>query len=349
MGFNQEIKIGNKKIGGNNRCFIIAEIGANHDQKVEQGKKLIDLAAKAGVDAVKFQSFTVENWMSKNLTYFPTMKDSKNLTADLKKCELPPEMYQLFQEYAEQKGLICFSSPSHIADIDELEKIGVPLYKFGSVQITDLPTIEYAARKNKPIIISAGAASLAEIEDVLEVVRKTGNRDLTLLHCTIQYPAQFNQLNLNVMAVLHNQFNITIGYSDHTLDPVIIPVSAVALGAKIIEKHITLDRKKSGPDHHFALEPEELARMVEAIRGVEQALGSGQKILLEEEREIIKLGRRSIIAKIDIPVGAIISEQMITLKRPGFGISPKQLGEVVGRQALKDIKKDDLILWDSLK
>ncbi|MDP2709087.1 MAG: N-acetylneuraminate synthase family protein [bacterium] len=349
MKFNQRIKIKNKAIGEDEPCFVIAEIGANHDQKVDQGKKLIDAAFKAGVDAVKFQSFTVENWLSKNMTYFPTMAKSKNLAKDLKKCELPVKMYKIFQDYADKKGLICFSAPSHITDVDNLKKMNVPMYKLGSVQITDLPTIKYAATKKKPIILSTGASNLKEIEDALKTIYETGNKNLALLHCTVQYPTPFEQVNLRAMITLKNIFNVPVGYSDHTLDPVAVPSAAVALGAKIIEKHITLNRKLPGPDHRFALEPDELSLMVKAIRNTEKILGTDKKTLLNEEKEIIKLGRRSIIARIDIPSGTIVSEKMLTLKRPGFGIAPKFISKVVGRRASKNIYQDDLINWSALK
>ena len=345
----KKMKIGEKWIGGSSPCFIIAEIGSNHNQNLSQGKKLIDAAYRAGVDAVKFQSFKVENWMSREMKHFPTMKNNGRLEKTLKKCELTLDLYKKFQSYAEKLGLVCFSSPSHITDIDALERVNIPLYKFGSVQITDLPTIEYAASKNKPMILSTGASTIKEIKEAVDVILSAGNKKIILLHCTVSYPTDFGQVNLNAMETLMKEFNFLVGYSDHTLDPIIIPVAAVARGARVYEKHITLSRKMSGPDHPFAIEPDELKILVNSIRNTEAAFGRSVKKVLEGEKEIIRMGRRSVIAKIDIPRGMKIKAEMITTKRPGYGIAPKYYQKLIGSEAKKNIKQDQIMTWNMIK
>ncbi|MDD5529878.1 MAG: N-acetylneuraminate synthase family protein [bacterium] len=344
----KKIKIGNKWVGEGNPCFIIAEIGANHNQDIEIGKELIDVSCEAGVDAIKFQSFTVKNWISKSMKSFPTLPSGVDIKKELKKCELSYTMYEKFKQYAKNKGVICFSTPSHKEDIDKLMAIGIPAIKFGSVQITDLPTIEYAAKRKKPIMLSTGASRMKEIKEALDTIYSTGNKDVILLHCTSLYPTPIDKVNLRAMLTLMKNFDVPIGYSDHTLDPVLVPTAAVALGACIIEKHITLDRNLKGPDHPFALEPQELKEMVKAIRNTETLLGSGIKQQLPEEKEMAKMGRRSIVAKIKIPSRTRISREMLTLKRPGYGIEPKYINKIIGRTSKKNIEEDTIILWDML-
>lgn len=344
----RRVKIANRYIGDKYPCFIIAEIGSNHNQDLGTVYRLVDAAKDAGADAVKFQSFTFENWISKDMTSFPTVPKEENLKKLLKRCELPYPMYKKIKEYARRKNIICFSTPSHIRDIDKLLSIGVPAFKFGSVQITDIPTIAYAAGTGKPIIISAGASTMQDIKAAVDTIKRCGNRNIILLHCTSLYPAPFDALNLNLIKILKEKFDCPVGFSDHTTDPVTAPIAAAALGACVIEKHITLSRKMRGPDHKFALEPKEFEMMVRAVRDAESALGSCTKKILPAEKEIAKMGRRSVVAETDIPKGAKIIEDMLTLKRPGTGISPKYIGKVIGRRAKKDIKKDTVITWEKV-
>jgi len=301
-----KIKVGDRLIGEGEPCFIIAEIVSNHNGSLEQAKKLIDITKETGADAVKFQSFTVENWISKEMTSFPTLKSNENILDTLKKYELSYPMYEEIKSYAEKKRLVCFSTPSHKTDIDKLSKIGVPAFKFGSVQITDLPTIKHAASKGKPIILSTGASTLTEVSEAVNVIKSTENDSIILLHCTVLYPTRVDQVNLNVIKTLKKTFPDTIvGYSDHTLEPVIVPVAAVTIGAHVFEKHITLYRNMEGTDHKFALEPEEFKTMVKAVRTVEKSFGSLIKKQLEEEKEIAMLGRRSLVARKDIKKNAL--------------------------------------------
>lgn len=341
------ITLGSRVIGGDAPCFIIAEIGANHNQQFDIARRLVDAAVQAGADAVKFQTFRVESWLSKDFTDFPTMTGEKDLRGALKRSELPYDMYARIAEYCSQQGIICFSTPSHQTDVDRLYELGAPAFKFGAVQVTDLPTIAHAARYGRPIILSAGASDMSEVMRTVETVLDTGNDQMALLHCTSLYPCQdYRLLNLNVLRSFQAMFNFPVGYSDHTLDPVVIPVAAVAMGAKIIEKHVTLDRSMKGSDHPFALEPAELSRMVDAIRKTEQALGAAYHRLLPEEAEIARMGRRSLVATRNIRTGEIIRAEDLTSKRPGTGIEPQHLSLIVGRVARRDIEADRVLTWD---
>lgn len=340
--FSKTIQIEQTKIGHDEPVFIIAEIGANHNQDPKIAKQLIDCAVEAGCNAVKFQSFTIENWLSF------AFDENKTYTADmLRKYELPSTLYFELQSYCREKKIICFSTPSHIEDIEELEKAGIPAYKFGSVQITDLPTIAHAATKGKPIILSGGACTHAEIERAIETVRECGNSQLAFLHCTSIYPVpDYRLLNLNILKRYQNSYRFPVGYSDHTTNPIIAPVAAVALGASIIEKHITLNRKMEGPDHPFAIEPNELKEMVKAIRETEAAMGSYSKDILPEEQDVVQYGRRSLIAKQTIEAGMQITKEMITIKRPGTGIEPGNLSKIIGLKASRKIDNDEVMQWD---
>jgi N,N'-diacetyllegionaminate synthase len=344
---SRTITIANRIVGGDEPCFIIAEIGSNHNQQLAIARQLVDVAVKAGADAVKLQSFKVEHWISKDFNEFPTMAEVRDLHRALKHAELPYEMYARIAEYCEQQDVICFSTPSHKTDVDKLYELGVPAFKFGSVQVTDLPTIAHAAQYRRPIILSGGASDMSEVLRAVETVLDTGNDQLALLHCTSLYPCQdYNLLNLNVLRSYQGMLDFPLGYSDHTLDPVIVPVAAVAMGAKIIEKHMTLDRSMEGPDHPFALEPAEYSRMVNAIRKTEQALGHAYRRMLPEETELARLGRRSLVATCNIKAGKVIRAEDLTIKRPGFGIEPRHFDLAVGRVARRDIEADRVLTWD---
>jgi N,N'-diacetyllegionaminate synthase len=341
------ITIADRIIGGDAPCFVIAEVGANHNRQLDLARRLVDAAVDAGADAVKFQSFRVQHWVSQDFTEFPTLAGVPDLHAALRQAELPYGLYSELAAYCAARGVICFSTPSHVTDVDELHRRGAPAFKFGSVQITDLPTLVHAARYGRPLILSGGAANLSEVARAVETILATGNDQLALLHCTSVYPCtDFGLLNLRVLPALQATFDFPIGYSDHTTDPVLAPVAAVALGAKLVEKHITLDRRMSGPDHSFALEPAEFARMVDAIRKTERALGQSRRRMLPEEAELARLGRRSLVATRDIPVGATIRRADLTTKRPGFGIPPEQLDLIAGRTARQRIPADHVLTWD---
>lgn len=343
------IAIDGRRIGEGQPCYVIAEIGANHNQDSGIAKKTIDAAIEAGADAVKFQSFKVENWVSRDFQNFPTMQGEKNIHDALRHAELSYAMYSELADYCQDHGIHCFSTPSHVLDVDELHDRGAPAFKFGSVQVTDLPTIAHAARYGKPILLSGGASDMSEVLRAVEVTRDAGNDDLVLFHCTSAYPcSDYRMVNLNVIQSYRAIFDFPIGYSDHTTHPTLVPVAAVAMGATVIEKHITLDRTMKGPDHPFALEPKELVDMVRAIRDTEDALGTHYRRILPEEREIARLGRRSLVSARGIKAGEIIKKDALTIKRPGTGIPPGDIDTVLGRRARVDIEEDRVLTWEMI-
>lgn len=341
----EKIEIGKKTIGKGYPTYIIAEIGSNHNRDIDIAKKLIEKAADAGVDAVKFQTYKAEKLYSKNAPKFS--KDSVKPFDLIKAIELPREWHIALFKYATAKRLHFLSSPFDYEAVDELDKIGVPAFKVASFEITDLELLRYIAKKRKPIILSTGMASLGEIEEALEAIRSQGNNNIILLHCISLYPSPVDIVNLKAIDTLSKVFKIPIGFSDHTLG-IHVSIAAVAKGAKIIEKHFTLDRKMKGPDHSFAIEPAELKQMVNYIRDIEKAQGDGIKKVSNNEREMYEKGRRSIIAVQDILKGTKITKKMLIVKRPGYGIEPKFVDIVIGREAKVDIKAEQWITWDMI-
>jgi N-acetylneuraminate synthase/N,N'-diacetyllegionaminate synthase len=341
-----EVKIGDKKVGNNHPTYIIAEIGSNHNKNINIAKKLIDQGSKAGCDAVKFQTFKAESLYSKKTPKFS--KDGIKPFDLIKSIELPTAWHKELQKYAIDKGLHFLSTPFDFKSVDLLEELNVPAYKVASFEIVDLELLKYIAKKGKPIILSTGMANVEEIKEAIDVIKSEDNEEIILLHCNSQYPAPAEIVNLNAIETMSREFKVPIGFSDHTLG-IHIAIAAVAKGAKVIEKHFTLDRKMKGPDHSFAVEPDELKEIVQNIRDVEKATGAGIKEVSKQEREMYEKGRRSIIAAGDIPKGTIIDREMLIIKRPGFGIKPKFLNEVVGKEAIKDIKADQWITWADIK
>ena len=335
-----------KVIGDKHPAYIIAEIGANHNRDMNTAKKLIDKAAEADVDAVKFQTYKAETLYSKKTPKFS--KDDVEPFDLIKSVELPRDWHKELFDYTVSKGLHFISSPFDFEAVDLLNKLGVPAFKIASFEITDLELLKYTAQKKKPIILSTGMADFEEIKEALDTIRSQGNDDIILLHCNSLYPSPAEIVNLNAMQTMSDEFKIPIGFSDHT-QGVHIPIAAVAKGARVIEKHFTLDRKMKGPDHSFAIEPGELKQMVRNIRDVEKAAGTGEKILTEYEKEMYEKGRRSLIAKKDIVKGTKITRDMIIIKRPGYGIKPKFLDQVVGKTAIKDIEAEQWITWEDIQ
>lgn len=344
----EKVKIGDRWVGEGEPTFIIAEAGANHDRKLGQAKQLIDVAVDAGADAVKFQVYSAETMYSRKTPQFSYLKEleaGKSTYDILKDIEIPREWLGELAKYCRDKGIIFLASPFDREAVEQLYAVGVPAYKWASFEIVDLPLLKYASNKGKPMLLSTGMCNLADIQEALEAVYSTGNEDVILLHCTSLYPTKINQVNLRMMDTMKNTFHLPVGLSDHTLG-ITVPIAAVARGACVIEKHYTLSRKLKGPDHPFALEPEELKQMVRAIREVEESLGSPIKQMIPDEEEMARLGRRSIIARVNIPKGTKITEDMLIIKRPGYGIKPKFLDMVIGREAKKNIEKDDIITWE---
>ena len=339
-----KVRINNRQIGEEEHCFIIAEAGSNHNGSLEQAKKLIDVAAEAGADAVKFQIYQAENLYSKYTPEFSYLK-GQNVYELIKSVETPREWIKELAGYCKAKNIIFLATPFDFEAVDLMDTY-IPAFKIASFEITDLELIKYAAGKGKPMIISTGMANLGEIEDAISAIKSVGNEDIILLHCNSLYPTPVEVVNLRVMETMRTAFKVPVGFSDHTIG-IHIPIAAVTIGACVIEKHFTLDRTLPGPDHSFAIEPDELKEMVKCIRDIEKARGSGikEKSDLESEEIYVK-ARRSIHAKINIPEGAKITRDMLVIKRPGYGIKPKFIDIVVGRAAKKDIKEDEWITWD---
>jgi len=344
------VNIGNCVIGGDSPCFIIAEAGANHDRKLSQAKQLIDVAVEAGAEAVKFQVYSAETMYSQKTPQFSYLKElyaNKSTYEIIEENELPREWLGELAIYCQNKGIIFLATPFDREAVDQLYEIEVPAYKWAAFEMVDLPLLKYAASKGKPLLLSTGMCNLADIQEALDTIYATGNKDIVLLQCTSLYPTRISEVNLRMMDTLREAFQLPVGLSDHSMG-ITVAIAAVARGACIIEKHFTLSRNLKGPDHPFALEPEELKQMVRAISEVEESLGSPVKQMIPEEEEMARLGRRSIIAKVDIPRGTKISGDMLVIKRPGYGIRPNFLDIVTGREAKKDIEKDDIITWEMI-
>jgi len=338
-----QVRLHSRTIGPCEPVFIIAEAGSNHNGNLNQARELIDVAAEAGADAVKFQVYTADTLYAKNTPVFPG-EDEPPYDV-VKRYELPREWLRELALYAAQKGLVFLATPFDYAAVDELGTLGIAAFKWASSEINDIPLLKYAAAKGKPMILSTGMSDLADVQEAVDAVRSTGNNAIILLQCVALYPTPMDQVNLRAMDTLRDAFQVPVGFSDHTLG-LTAAIAAAARGACVIEKHFTLDRRLKGPDHKFALEPNELEAMVRAIREVEACLGYPEKKPTRGEEAKLHLSRRSVIAAVDIPRGCTITREMLVTKRPGFGIPPKFLDVVVGRQARVDIPRDTPIQWD---
>jgi len=342
-----KVRVNRYTIGEKEPCFIIAEAGSNHDRKLGQAKKLIDIAAEAGADAVKFQTFTAEKLAVRTKADFTKIDfgGAQSLFELYKKLELPRKWQQELFLYSREKGIMFLSTPFDNEAVDELDQLGVEAFKIASFEMIHLSFLKYIAQKGKPIILSTGTANLGEIEEALETIYKEGNRQVILLHCALNYPARFENVHLAAMDTMRQAFQVPVGYSDHTLG-LTVPIAAVALGANVIEKHFTIDKNLPGPDHSFALNPKELKDLIRCVREAEAAIGLPYKRAAEDEAERRKRSRRSIFAKVFIPSGTIITDKMVTVLRPGIGLKPKYMEVLIGRKARKDIKAYEPITWD---
>ena len=327
---------------------IIAEAGVNHNGDINIAKRLVDEAVNAGADYIKFQSFKAENLVSR---YAEKAEYQKKTTAEnesqyemIKRLELSrEEHYELFN-YCKQKGIEFISSPFDLESIDLLYELGISFYKIPSGEIINYPYLKRIAEKKLPVVMSSGMATMQEIKDALDVLTSNGLKldDITVLHANTEYPTPFEDVNLLAMLSIKEEFGVKVGYSDHT-PGIEVPVAAAALGAEVIEKHFTLNKEMEGPDHKASLEPYELAAMVKAIRNIEKALGDGIKKPSKSEQKNIPIARKSIVARTFIKKGEVFTEDNITAKRPGTGISPMKWKEVLGKTAKKDFYPDDLI------
>ncbi len=322
--------------------FVIAEAGVNHNGNLETALSLVDAAINSKCDAVKFQTFKAEKLVTKKVSkacYQVENTCKKGTQFDmLKRLELGYDEHRTLFMYCRQKGICFMSTPFDEESADMLDELGMELFKIPSGEIINKPFIKHIAMKKKPIILSTGMSTLAEVEEAVEWIYEEGNRELALLHCTSCYPAQYKDVNLKAIRTLIDRFDLKTGYSDHTLGTE-VAIGAVALGAQIIEKHITLDRTMEGPDHKCSLEPSELGQMVCAIRNLEQAVGDGEKKPVENEFEIRNLARKYIIAGKNIYAGQRIDMDMLQIKRSGGGIDPKHVDRIVGAIAARDIEE----------
>jgi pseudaminic acid synthase len=347
----QSVSIANHTIGPNKQVFIIGEIGSNHNRDYNEAIRLIDIAKASGCDAVKFQTYKADTLYS---IYTPRLSEMEGRTKPaetpyevIKRIEMPWEWHGKLADYCKQQDILFLSSPFDEEAVNVLESVNVAAYKVASYELVHLPLLRYIAQTGKPMILSTGNTGLGDIETALETIYKENNNQVILLHCVSQYPAQYSDINLRAIETLKLAFNVPIGFSDHTEDA-ISAIGAVALGACVLEKHITLDKSQPGPDHPFSLEPAELKEFVHAIRSVEQALGSSIKKVTVSESENHKLARRSIHAAIDLKAGDILTEEKICIKRPALGIKPQFLPMVVGKPVRKNIKQDQWISWDMI-
>lgn len=330
--------------------LIIAEAGVNHNGSIDIAKQLVDKAVEAGVDIIKFQTFKAEKLVSKSAKQAEYQKKNIGSTSDdsqynmLKKLELSEQDHQELMTYCKERGIQFFSTAFDLESIDYLHSLNLGLWKIPSGEITNYPYIKKIAQYHESVILSTGMCEMDDISAAMDVLCKNGveRSQITILHCNTEYPTPYKDVNLLAMQQIQQKYQVSVGYSDHTKG-IEVPIAAVALGASVIEKHFTLDRNMEGPDHKASLEPEELKAMVSAIRHIEQALGDGHKQISESERKNIAIARKSIVAACPIKKGEMLTEQNLTVKRPGTGISPMRWEEVIGTKAIKDFAEEDLI------
>ncbi len=347
------IKIGNHLIGPDQPVYVIAEGGANHEGDIEAAERMIVEAAQGGAQCIKFQTYKADKLVTRTAPkywYDPGQRaaNQHEMFAQLDGFD-QPEWQRLIAK-ADEMGITFMSSAWDEDSVDMLDALGMPAFKIGSADITCLPLIKHTARTGKPIILSTGASTLGEIEAAVNVIRDEGNKDIVLLHCVLSYPTENKDANLNMMAWLQQVFpDIPIGYSDHTIaDPAMtVPLAAAAMGARVIEKHFTLDKSLPGNDHYLSMDAKDLARWNASLEIIYQAQGTdGYRNIIEAEQTSRIMARRSLVSRVDIPEGTVITREMLTYKRPGTGISPADIDIVVGRHARVAIPEDQTLTWD---
>lgn len=346
------MNIGKFKINDKSPCFIIAELSANHGHDINIAKETIKAVKECGADAIKLQTYTADTiTIDCDNEYFHinqgTLWDGTTLYKLYQEAYTPWEWQKELKEYAESVGLVCFSSPFDKSAVDFLEDLDVPAYKVASFEINDIPLIEYIASKGKPIIMSTGIAILDDIELAVETCKKAGNDNIILLKCTSQYPAKLEDANLNTMVDLKERFGVTVGLSDHTMD-IEVPITAVALGAKVIEKHFILDRSIGGPDADFSLDKKEFKAMVDSVRKTEKAMGIVNYDLDEKKMKSREFSRSLFIVN-DVKKGDIITKENVRSIRPGYGLHTKYYDEVLGKKFNDDLKKGTPLSFDVIE
>lgn len=338
---NRIVKIDKRSIGDGYACFIIAEAGSNHDGDFKQALALIDVACEADADAIKFQTFKAEKLYTKKAGYADYLKNKKSIYQIIKEMEMPEDWIPRLAKYCQKKGIIFLSTPFDEEAVDLLDD-HVPAFKIASYEMNHIPLVKYIAGKRKPIIMSTGSADLSEVRRSVEVIKKQGNKNLILMQCTACYPTPVDSLNLKSIITMKNKFHVPIGISDHSRELDIGPLAAVALGANCVEKHFTISNAFAGPDHKFAVEPEELRLMIKKIREVEKALGTGEKEVLRAEKELRQFARRSVFAIEEIRAGDIFSKRNTAVLRAGkirYEVNPEEYEYILGRCAKRRIEK----------
>ena len=352
MRMIKSLSIGNRKIGSDYPCFIIAEAGVNHNGDMKLAYRLIDAAAKAGADAIKFQSFITENLVTKEAQkadyQIETTGENGGQFAMLKSLELSRDQQKELKAHCDDIGILYLCTPYEVKSADLLEEIGVEAYKIASTDTSNIPFLRHIAGKDMPVILSTGMSSLGEVEEAVNELKLHGlEGKIIILQCTSEYPVQIDQLNLRAMKTMELAFGCPVGFSDHTQGIGASPWAVVA-GACVIEKHFTLDRNMEGPDHMASIEPEELTKLIKTIRDVEASMGDGIKRPMPCELNNKLLMQKSLVSTRSIPAGEIIGETDLTCKRPGYGIKPNWFDKVVGKKTAKNIDKGELIALGSI-
>ena len=352
LELSREISIEGRKIGPDHPCFIIAEMGINHNGNIGLAVEMIDQMAECGVDSVKFQTFKAEEFVSDEKEEYEYLSQGKLVRESqvdmFKRLEIAYSEFSMLFKHSRKRGLIPFSTPTENEAVDLLYNLDVGAFKIGSDDLVHTPLLKYVSEKNKPIILSSGMADQDDIDRAISNISEQGNRNIALLHCVSLYPTPDESLNLTQICSLQERYNCPVGFSDHS-QGLIGVFGAVAMGAKIIEKHFTIDKNLPGPDHHFSADPRELKELVVGVRRMESAMGSAEISLANGELEMRKIARRSIVAAKDISIGDLILSKDLAYQRPGTGLMPYQADLLVGRRAKANIKKNDQINLDDLK
>jgi sialic acid synthase SpsE len=345
------IDIGGRAVGPGQPCFVIAEAGSNHNGNIEQAKRLIAIAAEAGADAVKFQTFRAAKLYPRSAGKSDYLKLDQSIYDIIAAMEMPYEWIPILAAESAKHGLLFLSTPFDEQSTDQLEPY-VQAYKIASYEMTHLPLVRYIARKGKPLIISTGTAELSEVRETVDAVREAGNDALVLLQCTASYPAPLDALNVRALETMRNEFDVATGLSDHSRDPFIGPITAIALGAAVIEKHFTFSNELPGPDHRFAVEPDELKAMITRIRETEAALGTGEKVPQPVEDELRRFARRSIFATRAIRKGDLFSPENVAVLRcgkAGSGLPPSAWDALLGKRAARELAVDTPVTADAME
>jgi N,N'-diacetyllegionaminate synthase len=341
-----DILIGQKIIGSGSQVFVIAEIGINHDGSVSQARKLIDAAADAGADAVKFQSYRTDHLLIPSRDRYAQQADGgESAYQMLRRCELIWEDQAKLKKHADERGILFMSTPFDEGSVDFLDSLDVQAFKIASGDITHVPLLRQVASKGKPILLSTGMSYLSEVADAIWTLRSAGAKEIVLMHCVSSYPSLPVQMNLRALQTMQSYFELPVGLSDHS-EGILLSLVAVPLGAVVIEKHFTLDKNASGPDHKASMDPADLRAMVKSLRDVESSLGDGRKRPSDIEEESRLLGRRSIVAAVDIRAQEKIADWMLTFKRPGSGLEPRHWEKAIGMTARRNIGKDTILQWE---